>query len=129
MNDVMDFIQEETITVDQVLKGLLEFDEVLGAVIVTVEGLVMGSIGLVETDIDLVSLLGASLAGVAERSTRRLGAGTALGLTIDTHDGMITVRNGGDFAIMVFTTACDHRTLNEALVEPMEQIAQILNPD
>jgi predicted regulator of Ras-like GTPase activity (Roadblock/LC7/MglB family) len=129
MNDVMDFIQEETITVDQVLKGLLEFDEVLGAVIVTVEGLVMGSIGLVESDIDLVSLLGASLAGVAERSTRRLGAGTALGLTIDTHDGMITVRNGGDFAIMVFTTACDHRTLNEALVEPMEQIARILNPD
>ena len=125
----MDFIQEETITVDQVLKGLLEFDEVLGVVIVTVEGLVMGSIGLVETDVDMVSLLGASLAGVAERSTRRLGAGTALGLTIDTHDGMITVRNGGDFAIMVFTTACDHRTLNEALVEPMEQITRILNPD
>ena len=69
----MDFIQEETITVDQVLKGLLEFDEVLGAVIVTVEGLVMGSIGLVETDVDLVSLLGASLAGVAERSTRVWG--------------------------------------------------------
>ena len=129
MSDVMDFIQEETVTVDQVLKSLLEFDEVLGAVIVTVEGLVMGSIGLVESDIDLVSLLGASLAGVAERSTRRLGAGTALGLTIDTHDGMITVRNGGDFAIMVFTTSCDHRRLNEALVEPMEQIAQILNPD
>ena len=125
----MDFIQEETITVDQVLKGLLEFDEVLGVVIVTVEGLVMGSIGLVETDVDMVSLLGASLAGVAERSTRRLGAGTALGLTIDTHDGMITVRNGGDFAIMVFTTACDHRTLNEALVDPMEQITRILNPD
>jgi predicted regulator of Ras-like GTPase activity (Roadblock/LC7/MglB family) len=125
----MDFIQEETVTVDQVLKGLLEYDEILGAVIVTVEGLVMGSIGLVETDVDLVSLLGASLAGVAERSTRRLGAGTALGLTIDTHDGMITVRNGGDFAVMVFTSACDHRMLNEALAGPMEQIGRILNPD
>jgi predicted regulator of Ras-like GTPase activity (Roadblock/LC7/MglB family) len=129
MSDVMEFIQEETITVDQVLRGLLEYEEVLGAVIVTVEGLVMGSIGLVESDIDLVSLLGASLAGVAERSTRRLGAGTALGLTIDTHDGMITVRNGGDFAMMVFTRSCDHRTLNEALVGPMEQITKILNPD
>jgi predicted regulator of Ras-like GTPase activity (Roadblock/LC7/MglB family) len=129
MSDVMDFIQEETITVDQVLKGLLEFDEVLGAVIVTVEGLVMGSIGLVDSDVDLISLLGASLAGVAERSTRRLGAGTALGLTIETHDGLITVRNGGDFAIMVFTTDCDHRALNGALIEPMEQIARILNPD
>ena len=30
---------------------------------------------------------------------------------------------------MVFTTACDHRMLNEALVEPMEQITRILNPD
>ncbi len=129
MSDVMDFIQEDTITVDQVLKGLLEYDEVLGAVIVTVEGLVMGSIGLVEQDVDLVSLLGASLAGVAERSTRRLGAGSALGLTIDTHDGMITVRNGGDFAVMVFSRICDHRMLQEALVEPMAQIGQILNPD
>ena len=129
MSDVMDFIQEDTITGDQVLKGLLEYDEVLGAVIVTVEGLVMGSIGLVEQDVDLVSLLGASLAGVAERSTRRLGAGSALGLTIDTHDGMITVRSGGDFAVMVFSRIGDPRMLQEALVEPMAQIGQILNPD
>jgi|1186.fasta_scaffold1227407_1 predicted regulator of Ras-like GTPase activity (Roadblock/LC7/MglB family) len=129
MSSVVDFIQEEALSVDQILGNLLEIEEVLGVLTVTVEGLVMGSAGLVETDIDLVSLLGASLVGVAERSTRRLGAGSALGMTIDTHDGMITVRNGGDFAMMVFSRQCDHRALQDALTEPMEQIARILNPE
>src|SRR4051812_18192629 len=118
MSTVIEFMQEETLTVDQILKNLLGYEEILGVVTVTVEGLVMGSVGIIETDIDLVSLLGASLAGVAERSTRRLGAGSALGLTIDTHDGMITVRNGGDFAIMVFSKQCDHRILHDVLTEP-----------
>ena len=129
MSNVMDLIGQETVTIDQILLGLLAYEEVIGAVIVTVEGLVMGSVGIVDDDIDLVSLLGASLVGVAERSTRRLGAGSALGLTIDTHDGMITVRNGGDFAMMVFTTQCDHRQLHDALATPMAQIAHVLNPD
>src|SRR3954463_12619268 len=129
MSSVVDFIQEEALSVDQILGNLLEIEEVLGVLTVTVEGLVMGSAGLVETDIDLVSLLGASLVGVAERSTRRLGAGSALGMTIDTHDGMITVRNGGDFAIMVFSKECDQRILHDFLPEPMEQIAHILNPE
>jgi len=129
VSDVMELIEQETVTIDQILKGLLAYEEVLGAVIVTVEGLVMGSVGLVETEVDLVSLLGASLAGVAERTTRRLGAGSALGLTIDTHDGMVTVRNGGDFAMMVFSQICDHRALQDALTGPMSQIAAILNPE
>ncbi len=120
--------QEAGVSVDQVLKGLLEIDEVLGALAVTVEGLVMGSAGLVESDIDVVSLLGASLVGVAERSARRMGTGSAVGLSLLTNDGMITVRNGGDFALMLFTTTCDSTALNDAMIEPMENIARVLNP-
>lgn len=119
--------EEITISVDQVLKGLLGYEEVLGALAVTVEGLVMGSAGLVESDVDVVSLLGASLVGVAERSTRRMGIGSAVGLSLITNDGMITVRNGGDFALMIFSQMCDSTALHEAMAEPMEQIAGILN--
>jgi predicted regulator of Ras-like GTPase activity (Roadblock/LC7/MglB family) len=115
-------------TVDRILKGLLAYDEILGVLAVNVEGLVMGSAGLVETDVDVVSLLGASLVGVAERSTRRMGIGSAIGLSLVTNDGMITVRNGGDFALMAFTDMCDSTALYEAMSEPMEQIAGILNP-
>jgi predicted regulator of Ras-like GTPase activity (Roadblock/LC7/MglB family) len=125
---VIEFISEDTETVDDILKALLSYEEVLGVVAVTVEGLVMGSVGIVEDDIDVVSLLGASLVGVAERSTRRLGTGAAVGLTLLTNDGMITIRNGGDFALMIFSAMCDQRVLHNALIEPMAQIAQILNP-
>jgi predicted regulator of Ras-like GTPase activity (Roadblock/LC7/MglB family) len=119
---------ESSVTVNEILHSLLAYEEVLGAVAVNVEGLVMGSAGLFDADIDLVSLLGASLVGVAERSTRRLGAGSAIGMNIMTGSGMITLRNGGDFALMVFTSPCDSTALHEVLAKPMAQIAQILNP-
>lgn len=128
MSAVVELEAESTITVNEILGGLLSYEEILGAVAVNVEGLVMGSAGMVDADIDLVSLLGASLVGVAERSTRRLGAGSAIAMNIMTGSGMITVRNGGDFAMMVFTTPCDSTALHEALDRPMAQMAQILNP-
>ncbi len=129
MNTVIEFLEQDTLTVDQVLTGLLSYEEILGVVAVTVEGLVMGSAGLVESDVDMVSLLGASLVGVAERSSRRLGTGAAVGLTLLTNDGMITIRNGGDYALMIFSSMCDQRVLHEALKAPMEQITQVLNPE
>ncbi len=127
MSVAMEIETESTVSVNQILNDLLAYDEVLGAVAVNVEGLVMGSAGLVDADIDLVSLLGASLVGVAERSTRRLGAGSAIGMNILTGAGMITLRNGGDFALMIFSSPCDSTALHEALGVPMAQMAQILN--
>ena len=128
MSVAVAFETESAVTVDQILADLLTYDEILGVVAVNVEGLVMGSAGLVDADIDLVSLLGASLVGVAERSTRRLGAGSAISVNIMTGSGMITIRNGGDFALMVFATPCDSTALHEVLNRPMTQMAQLLNP-
>ena len=128
MSVAIEFETESAISVDQILTDLLTYDEILGAVAVNVEGLVMGSVGLVDADIDLVSLLGASLVGVAERSARRLGAGSAIAMSIMTGSGTITLRNGGDFALMVFTTPCDSTALHDILTRPMGQMAQFLNP-
>lgn len=128
MSVAIEFETESAISVDQILTDLLAYDEILGAVAVNVEGLVMGSVGLVDADIDLVSLLGASLVGVAERSARRLGAGSAIAMSIMTGSGTITLRNGGDFALMVFTTPCDSTALHDILTRPMGQMAQFLNP-
>jgi predicted regulator of Ras-like GTPase activity (Roadblock/LC7/MglB family) len=128
MSVAIEFETESVVSVDQILTDLLAYDEILGAVAVNVEGLVMGSVGLVDADIDLVSLLGASLVGVAERSARRLGAGSAIAMSIMTGSGTITLRNGGDFALMVFTTPCDSTALHDILTRPMGQMAQFLNP-
>ncbi len=128
MSVAMEIETECSVTLNQILSDLLTYEEVLAAVAVTVEGLVMGSAGMFDADIDLVSLLGASLVGVAERSTRRLGAGSAISMNIMTGSGMITIRNGGDFALMIFSSPCDSTVLHEVLAKPMAQMAQILNP-
>ena len=36
---------------------------------------------------------------------------------------MITIGNGGDFAVMVFSARCDAVTLLKALAEPIRQIS------
>lgn len=128
MSAVLERTDQRTTSVDVILRTLLAYDEVVGAVAVNTEGLVMGSAGMTETDVDVVSLLGASLTGVAERTTRRLGTGSALGLSLVTSDGMITVGNGGDFAIMVFSARCDSVALLEALEEPISRIRAIVDP-
>ena len=79
MSAVLERTDQRTTSVDVILRTLLAYDEVVGVVAVNTEGLVMGSAGMTETDVDIVSLLGASLTGVAERTTRRLGTGSALG--------------------------------------------------
>lgn len=128
MSAVLERIEQQTTTVDVILRSLLAFDEIIGAVAVNNEGLVMGSAGMIETDIDVVSLLGASLTGVAVRTARRLGTGEAVGLSLVTADGMITIRNGDDFAVMVFSLPCDSLALLETLIEPMEHISRIVAP-
>lgn len=128
MSAVLERTEPKTTSVDVILRELLAYEEIIGAVAVNAEGLVMGSAGMIETDIDVVSLLGASLAGVAVRTSRRLGVGEAIGLSLVTSEGMITVRQCDDFAIVVFSALCDSPTLLEALGEPMEQVAAIVAP-
>lgn len=128
MSSVMERVEQRTTNVDVVLRHLLAYDEIFGAVAVNSEGLVMGSAGMIETDVDVVSLLGASLTGVAERASLRLGTGSAVGLTLVTTEGMITIRNGGAFAVMVFSTHCDSCAVLDALTETMTQIGQLFGP-
>jgi len=128
MSAVLERMEQRTTSVDVILRTLLAYDEVVGVVAVNTEGLVMGSAGMTETDVDVVSLLGASLTGVAERTTRRLGTGSALGLSLITTDGMITIGNGGNFAVMVFSARCDSIALLEVLSEPIRQIRAIVDP-
>jgi predicted regulator of Ras-like GTPase activity (Roadblock/LC7/MglB family) len=121
-------IDERSTTVDALLHELLAYEEIYGALAVNSEGLVLGSSGLVESDIDVISLMGASLVGVSERAAHRLGTRSPIGLSVVTEDGMITIRNGGTFALMVFSTQCDSMVLLDLLREPMYQVRQILAP-
>ena len=110
------------------LADLLKYQEILGVIAVSVEGLVMGTAGVTGEDVDLAAALGASLVGVAERTTRRLGAGAATGLSISTGDGMLHLRNGGEFALIVFSERCDSTLINDACESAMKHVAEVLSP-
>ena len=119
---------EPHVTVNTVLGELMRYEEILGVVAVSVEGLVIGSAGFPDDDAEFLSVLGSSLVGVAERSTRRIGAGSALGMSIVANDGMVTVRNGGSFALTIVSEQADGALLTVASQEAMTRIAAFLNP-
>jgi predicted regulator of Ras-like GTPase activity (Roadblock/LC7/MglB family) len=119
--------EQEEISISALLNDLLRYEEVLGLLVVSVEGLAMGSAGLDESDAEFVSVLGAQLVGVAERTTRRLGAGSALSISIHAYDGLLTVRNGGSFALLVLSEACETRRLCEVTDPVMLQLGALLN--
>lgn len=127
MSQVLERTNDQTTSVDVILRALLTYDEVIGAVAVNNEGIVLGSVGMIDSDVDIISLLGASMMGVAERTTRRLGAGGALGVSIRTNAGMITICNGGDFVLMVFTSVCDSSALYAALEGPVADVGAIIH--
>ena len=98
---------EQAKTIDDVLFELLQYREVLGAVTISCEGLVVGSAGISPQDADVVGALGASLVGATDRSARRLGAGAVREFSLGTDGGMVHLRNGGEFAVLLFTERCD----------------------
>jgi predicted regulator of Ras-like GTPase activity (Roadblock/LC7/MglB family) len=129
MSTTLERVEDRTTTVDAILRELLAYEEVLGAVAVNSEGLVLGTAGLIETDVDLVSLMGASLVGVVERTSNRLGAGATIGFSIVTEEGMLSVRHGGTFAVMALSAHCDTITLLDVMREPMSRIGAIVKPE
>jgi predicted regulator of Ras-like GTPase activity (Roadblock/LC7/MglB family) len=114
--------------VDDVLVELLRHEEVLGALAVSVEGLIIGSAGVSGEDAELAGALGAALVGATERTVRRLGAGDAGTVSIATSEGMIHLRNGGEFALIVFSETCDGTALGQACQGAMTRIGELLQP-
>jgi len=125
--ETLEQVDHEPRAKEALLNDLLRYDEILGVIAVSVEGLVMGTAGVTGEDIDLAAALGASLVGVAERTTRRLGAGTATGLSISTEDGVVHLRNGGEFALIVFSERCDSTLVSDACDEAMQRFAEVLS--
>jgi predicted regulator of Ras-like GTPase activity (Roadblock/LC7/MglB family) len=121
-------MDDEPQAMEELLSDLLRYDEILGVIAVSVEGLVMGTAGVTGEDVDLTAALGASLVGVAERTTRRIGAGAATGLSILTGDVMMHLRNGGEFALIVFSERCDSTLIDNACDSAMQRFAEVLSP-
>ena len=112
--------------VDGVLVELLRHEEILGAVAVSVEGLVIGCAGVDDTDAELAGALGAALVGATERTVRRLGAGAPSTVSIATSDGMIHLRNAGEFALIIFSEQTDGAAIGDVCQGAITQIAGML---
>ncbi len=119
---------DEPQDVQTLLSDLLRYEEILGVVAVSVEGLVMGAAGISGDDVDMAAALGASLIGATERTTRRLSAGAATNLSITTPEGMIHLRNAGDFALVVFSEMCDPTLVTNACEETVRHFSEVLSP-
>ena len=114
-------------TVDQVLFCLLRYEEVLGALASSQEGLVIGNAGMSREDSDAVGALGASLVGVAERTARRIDADAVRDVDIATADGMNLVRvSDGGFAAVTFSERRDTLALGRAADEAIREIGRLL---
>ena len=113
-------------SIDDVLFEALRYEEVLGIVAVSREGLVVGSAGVARSDAELVGALGASLVGAADRTARRLGAGRASDLSVTTADGMFHVRSGDEFAVLLFTEPCDAGAACRVCGEAAEKLTAVL---
>jgi len=113
-------------SIDTILSETMQYAEVLGAVAVSREGLVVGSAGMAQGDADLVGAIGASLIGAAERTARRLGAGVADDISLHTSDGAIHVRSGGDFAVLLFTERCDTAAVADVCAAAVRRIGSVL---
>jgi predicted regulator of Ras-like GTPase activity (Roadblock/LC7/MglB family) len=114
--------------VDDVLVDLLGHEEILGALAVSVEGLVIGCAGIEEADAEVAGALGAALVGATERTIRRLGAGAASTVSIVTSEGMIHLRSGGDFALIVFSEPTDGTAVGQVCQGAITRIEQLLQP-
>jgi len=112
--------------IEEALYRLLRYEEVLGAVAISSEGLVVGSAGVSRQDADVIGALGAALVGAADRSVRRLGAGAVRELSLGTDDGMVHVRNGGEFAVLLFTERCDPVAAGQVCDEAMRVVGRSL---
>jgi len=114
--------------VDDVLVDLLRHEEILGALAVSVEGLVIGCAGIEGADAEMAGALGAALVGATERTIRRRGAGSASTVSIVTGEGMIHLRSGGDFALIVFSEPTDGGAVGQVCHGAISRIEQLLQP-
>lgn len=114
--------------VDDVLSRLLRHKEILGAVAVSAEGLVIGCAGVSDDDAETAGALGATLVGSTDRTIRRMGAGTPVFISIATTQGMIHVRPFGDFALIIFSEETNGLAVGDACQQAIRQIAGMLQP-
>ncbi len=121
-------MSDEIRGVDDVLAELLRHEEILGALAVSVEGLVIGCAGIEVADAEVAGALGAALVGATERTVRRLGAGAASTVSVATSDGMIHLRNGGEFALIVFSEPTDGMAIGQVCQGAISRIGQLLQP-
>ena len=101
-------------------------EQILGMAATGADGPVMGLTG-VEEDAEVLSVFGASLAGVAERSAQQIGRGSALSTLIVSSDGMVTVGNDGSFALTVLNEQTAASLVVSASQPALSEIASSLN--
>ena len=113
--------------IDAILADLLDFEEVLAAVAINRDGLVVGSAGIDEADAEVVGVVAAPLVGAADLTTRRLGGGSASGVSVEAGQGTLHIRSGGDFAVVMFSEQADLALAADACGQAVKDIADLLH--
>ncbi len=113
---------------EQELTQLLRYEEVLGAIVFSGEGLPLASAGVPHTDAEMVGALSASLLGAVDRTSRRIGVGPVETVTMSAADGMVHLWCGDDVAVAIFTDRCDRSAIQHLGEETLRQAARFTAP-
>lgn len=113
---------------EQMLGDLLRYEEVLGAVVFSGEGLPLASAGVASADAELVGALGASMLGAVDRTSRRIGAGPVESMAMKVPEGMVHLWCGDELAVALFTEVCHSSAIDPLGREILRQAASLLDP-
>jgi predicted regulator of Ras-like GTPase activity (Roadblock/LC7/MglB family) len=102
--------------VEAILQHLLEVDGVLGALLLSNDGLPVASVNLDEDEAETVSALVTAMVAGMRTTSDRLGVGDVQEARLTTEIGVIEIHNVQNLLLLVFSeTSVDHATLGHVL--------------
>ncbi len=90
----------------QIFPDLLWYQEILGAVAVASDGMVIDSTGLSSEDTHLLASLAGSVLAVADRTAHHLGTAGTDAVCMTAGDGMLHLRQRDGVTLIVVTERC-----------------------
>ncbi len=111
------------------MNDLLAYEEILGAIVYSSEGLVLASAGLTRSDAETFGAVGASLLGAVDSTSRRLGAGEITSVSFAARDGMVHCWAAGDLALAIFTEQTAPTPIEVIGTRVLDEVMLVVNPN
>ena len=114
---------------ERTLNELMEYEEILGAIVYSSEGLVLASAGLSRADSEAFGAVGASLLGAVDSTSRRLGAGAIASVSFAAREGVVHCWAVDGLALAIFTEQAAPTPLDLLSKRVLGEIMLVVDPN